>query len=128
MRSMRTWCVGGALALALGGAAGCPGSVDSVSTSHPAGSGGTGSGTGPASGSSGTGPGSGGAGGPACTDGKQGGDETDVDCGGGCPPCAMGQGCAEPGDCLSGICAGGTCAAPAPWSKSFGDASNQYGN
>jgi hypothetical protein len=61
-----------------------------------------------------------------CDDGVEDGDETDVDCGGSCPPCAAGQTCKLHTDCDSGVCtpgagggggAGGsagtsTCAAP----------------
>jgi hypothetical protein len=50
---------------------------------------------------------------PSCTNGKKDGDETDVDCGGGCKPCASGLGCAAGGDCATGICTGGKCAEPA---------------
>jgi hypothetical protein len=46
---------------------------------------------------------------PACNDNIKNGDETDVDCGGSCGPCAVGLGCAVPGDCASGTCVGGTC-------------------
>jgi len=46
-----------------------------------------------------------------CTDGVQNGDETDVDCGGSCTPCADGNRCATAGDCASGVCHD-TCAAP----------------
>lgn len=45
----------------------------------------------------------------SCTDGTQNGDETDVDCGGSCSPCADGQGCSVPSDCTSPFCNGGTC-------------------
>jgi len=42
---------------------------------------------------------------PTCSDGIQNSDETDVDCGGGCPTeCANGQGCSHAGDCVSGKC------------------------
>jgi len=48
-------------------------------------------------------------------DGTKNGDETDVDCGGSRPEkCADGKGCKIGGDCQSGVCKGGTCAAPAP--------------
>jgi hypothetical protein len=47
---------------------------------------------------------------PSCADGKQDGDETAVDCGGSCLPCADGLGCLGPSDCLSSDCgAGGWC-------------------
>jgi hypothetical protein len=48
---------------------------------------------------------------PSCTDGVRNGDETDVDCGGGCAPCAEGKGCLANTDCLSGSCSEGVCAA-----------------
>jgi hypothetical protein len=44
-----------------------------------------------------------------CSDGKLDGSETDVDCGGGCPPCADGRKCAVNGDCASGGCSKGLC-------------------
>ncbi|MEM9455128.1 MAG: hypothetical protein AAGF11_13185 [Myxococcota bacterium] len=44
-----------------------------------------------------------------CADGEMNGDETDVDCGGSCPPCDDGQMCDEPGDCTSMLCHGGVC-------------------
>ncbi len=39
-----------------------------------------------------------------CSDGVKGGDETDVDCGGRCGPCADGKACATGADCESGAC------------------------
>jgi cysteine-rich repeat protein len=50
-------------------------------------------------------------GGCACDDAKKGGTETDVDCGGSCPPCRDGGKCVLPSDCESGVCEG-TCQAP----------------
>lgn len=49
--------------------------------------------------------------GPAatCTDGIRNGNETGVDCGGSCPPCATGQTCTSRADCASALCAGGVC-------------------
>lgn len=38
--------------------------------------------------------------------------ETDVDCGGGCPPCAMGKACKTADDCASGSCVDDTCQMP----------------
>lgn len=38
--------------------------------------------------------------------------ETDVDCGGACPPCAAGAQCSGPSDCNSGVCTSGACAVP----------------
>ena len=37
--------------------------------------------------------------------------EADYDCGGGCPPCNVGQHCATVADCVEGICSEGTCLA-----------------
>jgi hypothetical protein len=49
---------------------------------------------------------------PGCMNGMMNGDETDVDCGGSCNPCANGDMCGASDDnCVSGNCAGGTCAA-----------------
>lgn len=46
--------------------------------------------------------------GPAsCTDGVQNQDETDVDCGGSCPQCDLGESCLIAADCSSGICDAG---------------------
>jgi hypothetical protein len=45
----------------------------------------------------------------ACINGVKDGTETDVDCGGPCPPCANGKTCAGNGDCLNGNCTGGVC-------------------
>jgi len=47
--------------------------------------------------------------GPTCTDGRLNGDETDVDCGGDCPPCQAGASCLVGGDCESDICDDGAC-------------------
>jgi hypothetical protein len=41
---------------------------------------------------------------PACTDSLRNGDETDIDCGGGCPKCKDSKHCAKAADCLSGYC------------------------
>ncbi len=49
-----------------------------------------------------------------CGDGKKNGGESDVDCGGPCGGCEVGEGCGAPADCLSGVCTGGKCAAPGP--------------
>ena len=46
---------------------------------------------------------------PTCNDGIKNGSETGVDCGGSCPRCANGQGCASRNDCASALCSGGTC-------------------
>ena len=46
---------------------------------------------------------------PTCGDGQRNGVETDIDCGGACPPCAAGKVCILPADCQSASCVGGTC-------------------
>ncbi|MBM4360188.1 MAG: lamin tail domain-containing protein [Deltaproteobacteria bacterium] len=43
-------------------------------------------------------------GGCSCDDAEQGGTETDVDCGGTCPPCRDGGKCLLASDCESGVC------------------------
>ncbi|MEW5847248.1 MAG: fibrinogen-like YCDxxxxGGGW domain-containing protein [Myxococcota bacterium] len=49
-----------------------------------------------------------------CTDGEHNAPkETDVDCGGACPPCAVGLGCSNDADCTTGICVDATCREPA---------------
>ena len=47
-----------------------------------------------------------------CMDGYKDGNETDVDCGGSCAPCATGKSCDVAGDCESLACKDGTCIAP----------------
>ena len=48
-----------------------------------------------------------------CDDGMVNGDETDVDCGGRCAPCAVDDGCEVDADCRTHRCAeGGRCAEP----------------
>jgi hypothetical protein len=49
---------------------------------------------------------------PTCSDRRQNGNETDVDCGGSCSPCADGLLCARAADCRSLVCTAGHCAAP----------------
>lgn len=44
-----------------------------------------------------------------CTDAVQNGGETDIDCGGNCPGCALGQGCASTSDCAGGVVCDGVC-------------------
>lgn len=83
---------------------GCGGSSDdgvSVPTGGAGGSGGASTG--------GSGGGDGGQVFPSCNDKSKGGDETDVDCGGPCPPCADQKGCKSIDDCLSQICSDGVC-------------------
>src|SRR5215471_13184353 len=61
------------------------------------------------SGGSGAG-GQGGAGpGLPCSDHLLGDDETDVDCGGVCPPCDVGLKCKVNADCTGGSCTDGLC-------------------
>ncbi len=50
----------------------------------------------------------------ACNDGVKNGGESDLDCGGPCNGCAVGQSCGASADCLSGACTGGKCVAPGP--------------
>jgi hypothetical protein len=45
----------------------------------------------------------------SCTDSQLNGDETDVDCGGSCPPCVDTKECQVAADCQSGVCAAGVC-------------------
>lgn len=44
-----------------------------------------------------------------CDDDERNGDETDLDCGGSCPPCAIGRSCGRPQDCSSDACVDGVC-------------------
>ncbi|WP_437659583.1 formylglycine-generating enzyme family protein [Sorangium sp. So ce1182] len=82
------------------------------------GTGGQGGGTGGQGGSGGSGGegASGGTGGATCSNKMKDSNETDVDCGGDCGPCGVGQACAAPADCFSRRCeatggsAGRTCA------------------
>jgi hypothetical protein len=46
---------------------------------------------------------------PACDDGFQNQDETDVDCGGGCPDCAVGKKCEKDADCATDDCRDDKC-------------------
>jgi Kelch motif/Galactose oxidase, central domain len=45
----------------------------------------------------------------ACTDGVLDGDETDVDCGGSCPACGVGETCSGPSSCVTGVCDAAVC-------------------
>src|SRR5690606_15932155 len=49
---------------------------------------------------------------PSCSDGVANGLESDVDCGGPCPPCGDGKTCTKGQECLSGVCQGGVCQPP----------------
>jgi hypothetical protein len=53
---------------------------------------------------------------PTCAapNGLKDGTETGVDCGGACPRCGLGKGCASAHDCLSAFCANGVCQECAP--------------
>lgn len=51
---------------------------------------------------------------PACDDGVKNGSESDVDCGGSCSGCEIGEACGAPSDCLSASCSAGKCVAPGP--------------
>ena len=44
----------------------------------------------------------------SCSDGAQNGTETDVDCGGDCPPCDDGKACELDSDCVDGLLCNGT--------------------
>ena len=44
-----------------------------------------------------------------CSDGVKNGSESDVDCGGTCPRCAVGKTCTSRNDCASSRCESGTC-------------------
>lgn len=46
----------------------------------------------------------------SCHDGVKNGPESDVDCGGDCPSCAIDKACVRARDCISGLCAAGVCA------------------
>jgi hypothetical protein len=48
-----------------------------------------------------------------CDNGRQDPGEPDVDCGGGCAPCAEGKACFEDEDCASGVCGAGYLCRPA---------------
>jgi len=50
---------------------------------------------------------------PTCTDGVRNGTESDVDCGGECGSCDVGEGCLTGADCAEGVCDGGACLAAA---------------
>jgi len=49
---------------------------------------------------------------PSCLDGVKSGEETDIDCGGECGPCATGLGCSSRADCEQGECLSELCQAP----------------
>lgn len=76
-------------------------------------------GTGGAGGGGGSASGGGGGFSAGCTDHQRNGDESDVDCGGSCAPCAVGLACTQPGDCESGVCSSSHCVNPAAPCTSF---------
>ena len=45
----------------------------------------------------------------SCFDGAWNEGESDLDCGGPCPPCGPGQHCTQPDDCADGMCRDGVC-------------------
>lgn len=49
---------------------------------------------------------------PGCSDGVKSQNESDVDCGGSCPPCINGRTCLRAADCLSGLCMNNICKIP----------------
>ena len=49
---------------------------------------------------------------PTCEDFEQNGDETDIDCGGPCPDCELGESCLVDTDCEPGRCIDGGCTHP----------------
>ena len=58
---------------------------------------------------------------PSCDDGYRNGDETDVDCGDGCPTkCSIGDACRSPNDCITGFCESWICSTD-PSSDTDGD-------
>ena len=51
----------------------------------------------------------------SCVDDVRNGDETDIDCGGQCPPCEnIGDACAVDSDCVSETCVASACSTPMP--------------
>jgi hypothetical protein len=56
-----------------------------------------------------------------CYNGDKDVGETDFDCGGPCPPCKLGQGCAVMSDCMKGQCVANKCTAPATCSNNKRD-------
>lgn len=78
---------------------------------------GGGAGGGPSGGSGGSG------GGASCQDGMKSGSESDVDCGGSCPPCPLGKTCGSDADCSSNKCAQGKCCTVTSYEATTGDVS-----
>jgi len=49
---------------------------------------------------------------PMCDNGERDGDESAIDCGGSCDPCADGENCTAADDCQSNVCERGRCLVP----------------
>ena len=49
---------------------------------------------------------------PQCDNAMKDGDESGIDCGGSCPPCANGENCLSAEDCESSVCERGRCLVP----------------
>jgi len=100
-----------------GAEAGAGGSGGGGGMAGAAGAGGAvggGGGAGGAGGSGGgAGGGTGGGGAPTCFDAVMNGTESDIDCGGSCPPCSSGKACFVAADCTTGVCTAGACAVAA---------------
>lgn len=58
-----------------------------------------------------------------CSDQQKNQSESDIDCGGTCPPCADGKACGSDPDCAGGSCISGVCCAPKTYSKTTGQSS-----
>lgn len=103
MTSLARWWLGATIVTLL--AAACAGSTEEDGLPASGGSSGTdgGGGVGAAAGTGGT------PTFPSCQDGQKGSGETDVDCGGNCPPCADGDKCESDGDCATAQCVSGVC-------------------
>ena len=101
------------------GAAGGGGAGQGAAGGGGQGAGGQGAGGKGAGGQGAGGKGAGGQGGggqgPTCENKSKDGDETDVDCGGSCPPCADGKSCLTHSDCVSERCA----ASCIDWARAF---------
>jgi hypothetical protein len=60
---------------------------------------------------------------PTCEDAEHNGDETDVDCGGSCPPCELGEACVDAVDCSTMLCEGQLCCLESTYERSTGQIS-----
>ncbi len=61
----------------------------------------------------------------SCSNAVLDGTETDVDCGGACEACVIGDGCGTGADCVSGECVDAVCSAPTT-ALAFGSCANGY--